>query len=465
MRRWIFSIVAVWFFGATGFSGWTGEIPKPMVERLPNGLELVWFTNDKLPLIDYVLMVKSGYRDDLVGKAGTAELLAASLQRGSAGVSAQEIAQSIEKLGASRSVSAEEDTFHLGLHGLASDQDRLLELLSKTALRPDFLEAEVKREHDRLMDRWTHIGDQVETLVALAYHRLVAAGSPYGRGNFLSLDEFKKVGRDDIVSYYKTHFTPKNSILMVVGRADPAVLRPKIIKAFEGWTGEAPKRSEKQKFTDPRLKSKAGDIVLVDRPNLSQAQVRLGFPGPSIHSPDRYALVVGNALLGEYFNSRLNSVIRDQLGLTYAIGSSFVYSQDFGVFSIGSSTRNETVGQLLQKTLDILEKFKKDPIPAEEVKTAKEYLVGGFPLGVATLGSIAARWLGGWIYEMGPDYLNEFVPKVSAIDAEQVSAAIKRNFHLDRLVVVIAGDAKAVEKGLNPAQKAKLKRVTVRDLM
>jgi zinc protease len=412
-------------------------------------------------------MFKSGNRDDLSGKSGTAELLSAALDRGCAGMNAQALARAVEMLGASRYASADEDTFSVGMHGLAPDASVLLELMAKIALRPDFPEIEVKREHDRMVDRWNHVADYGESLVSLVYRRALTAGTSYSRGGFSSTREFEAVGRQDLVDFHRKHFTPKNAVLMVVGRVDKAAFRKQVIELFgspEVWKGEAPTRVW-GKFVDRRLPSrKKGSVLLVDRPNLTQAEVRIGFTAPLIRSPNHYALSVANALLGEYFNSRLNSLIRDKLGLTYGIGSSIAYSRDFAGFTIASATRNETVGGLIRRTLDVLKDLKKGPLPTEEVVTAKDYLIGGFPLSVSTLGAVASRWLSGYVYDLGPDYLNEFVPKVRAVTTEQVLAAVVKDFKLDDLVIAVAGDAKAISKSLQDA-KLLVVRVDAKQLM
>lgn len=440
------------------------QLPLPEIETLPNGLQLVWFLSDHLPVVDMAVLIKSGSRYDPLGKSGTAELVASLLDRGAGGLNAQEIAKSVEMLGASRYASADGDTFSIGMHGLAPDAPRLLELLGKMVVRPEFPEAEVKREHARILDRWRHIGDYGDTLAGIAYSRLVSSGTPYGRGELLSLKEFRGLKRSDVVSFHQTHFTPKNAIFMVVGRVDKEGFRKKIVEAFGSWKGEMPKKPARQ-FTDPRVAAKPGQILIVERPGLTQAAVRMGFEAPPLKSPDHYSLTVANALLGEYFNSRLNSIIRDKLGLSYGIGSSFGYSKDFAVFTIGSATRNETVGQLIKKTQEILRDLKKGPIPGDEVQMAKDYLIGGFPLSVSTLGSVASRWLGGYVFDLGPGYLNEFVPKVTETKPEQVLSAVGKHFPLERLRIVVAGNAAEIKKSLAAHGLTSYRVLTANDLL
>ena len=432
-------------------------LPLPQTETLPNGLQLVWFLNDNLPVVDLELVLKSGERDDPAGKTGTASLVAELLERGAAGMTAQQIARAIEELGASRFVNSDDDTFSVGMHGLAPDAPVLLELMSKLVRKPDFPPAEVQREHARLLDRWNHLSDYGENLATLLYRRVVEAGTSYSRTGFLSPEEFSHVTRDDVVAYHQKNFTPKNAVLMIVGRVPQPEFRARIEKLFGDWQGEAP-RHVYVNYADPRLRAPRGKatgmpVVLVsDRPGLTQAQVRMGFSAPLIKDPRHYSLALANAMLGEYFNSRLNALIRDKLGLTYGISSTYSFNEDLATFTISSATGNETVGQLIRRTVEVLRDFKSGPILPEEVTEAREYLTGSFPLRTSTLSAVASGWLAAHLYGLPDDYLNRFVPAVNAVTAEQVMKAVRETFDLDHLTVAVAGDAEGVEQSLRESK-------------
>jgi zinc protease len=160
------------------------KLPLPEIETLPNGMEIVWFLSDNLPITDLAMVIKSGYRDDPTGKSGVSELLASTLDRGADGMTAQQLAKAVEELGASRYISADEETFTLGTHGLSPDADTLLDILAKVTFKADLAQSEVAREQDLLLDRWNHLADYGESLAGLAYRRALTAGTSYGRGNF-----------------------------------------------------------------------------------------------------------------------------------------------------------------------------------------------------------------------------------------------------------------------------------------
>lgn len=457
---------------ALAFSAEPTKYPAPQIDQLPNGMKIAWFKDDRLPTLELSFLFPFGNRDDEEGKSGQSEMVAAMLDRGSAGKTAREIQNQVENLGASRQMIASEDSFSVGAYGFSKDAGELLSVMADILLKPDFSVDELESEKAKLADRWARIGDSADALAGIVAHRLVTRGTSYGRGSLQKVSELKKIQREDLVRFHRKFFVPESCVLAIVGRYDREALRKKIIAQFAGWKsgtspGLAPGSSKaRPHFTDPRLGNvDYQEVVLVDRPGLSQAEVRLVQKGPSPKSPHRYPLMVGNALMGEYFHSRLNTLIRDQLGLTYGIGSQISYSMDQGRIRIVSATRNEKVGTLIHKAIGVVSEVVSGQITDEEIKTSKEYLMGSFPLGMATLSSVANRWVSGYFGDLGPEYLNEFIPKVSAVTKEEVIRAMKAEIHPKKFFVVVAGDAKAIRPVLEKDGFKKIRLLQVKDLL
>jgi predicted Zn-dependent peptidase len=175
----------------------------------------------------------------------------------------------------------------------------------------------------------------------------------------------------------------------------------------------------------------------------------MGFRVPTVRAPEHYPLVVANALLGGYFGSRLNRELRDKMALTYGVTSAITYNREFGEFTISTATANESVGPLIHKITELLTQLKKEALPDEEVETAKAFLTGGFPLLTSTLEAVASRWLTGYVFELGPEFLNEFIPKIRKVTSLEVQNAIRKDFDLKNRVIVVAGNLKEIKKSLN----------------
>ncbi len=453
--------------GAQDLSKWVSQVklPTPDLEKLPNGMTIAWFVDDRIPLVDLALLVRSGFINDPKGRSGTSYLLSLVLDRGADDLTYEEISKKIESLGASRYLSANEESFTIGMHGLSGDAPTLLELLSKIAIKPSLPPNDFEKEKKRSLDRWKHLGDNSSSLASLAFSRWINSGTRYGRGNFKNLKELKKIERKDLLRFHQNYFRPDRSVLMIVGKVNRIEFKKKIVKYFGIWKGKTAK-TKLVRYRHSKLKlTKKEKGILVNRKGLSQARIFMGFESPLYTHPDHYALLVGNALFGEYFNSRLNSVIRDKLALTYSIASSFSYQKEHAAFVISSSTRNSEVGKLVKEVKKLTKKWIEGPISKKEVEEAKTYLLGQFPIRTGTLYSIASRWLGGFIFGLGSNYLNEFIPRVSKVSPKNVQNALRKHFKGKTFKIVISGSAPEVQKSLVKSKQGRYKIIKQADLI
>lgn len=435
---------------------------KPTLSKLSNGLEVHWYVKNDLPIIDLMYVVRAGSRDDLPGKSGTADLLGALLDRGSEGLTAEQVSKEIESMGASRMINTDADIMTVGMHGLSQDVESLAMWLARTVFSPNLLKSELDRERIRILDRYQHLVDSSESLVGAALNRIVYQGTSYGRGAAWSRSEFEKITREDLVEFHQKWIRPDHGILVVLGRVDAKKLLPKLEELFgeqsKGWKHKgqpAPVRSRVSASKLEKVGLKRGEILILDRPGLNQAQISFAWPTVSIKAKEHFALQVGNAFVGEYFNSRLNSVIRDQLGLTYSISSGFRYRQEHAYFSVVTSTQNNSVYDLVYKTLELLDKIGAGSISTEEVDMAKNYIVGSFPLGVASLFSIASRRISDQLFGLGVDYQEQIVPKTQAVTHAEVKTAMAELLHKKSPWIIISGDTKEIEKSLQKGQKVR----------
>src|SRR5262249_47018745 len=150
--------------------------------------------------------------------------------------------------------------------------------------------------------------------------------------------------RGDAVRFHAEHFGPRPAHLFVVGAVDPDAVATQVAEAFGGWTGGPPRGVEIPSAT---FISRAGKVVVVDRPEQTQSQVRLTGPASRRGAAVQFAAQVMNVALGAGFTSRLVREVRVKRGLSYGVGSSFDTLRTGGLFSVSSFTKVETTEQLL----------------------------------------------------------------------------------------------------------------------
>jgi zinc protease len=451
-------------------------LPEPQISVLSNGMKIAWLLDENVPVIDLSITVQAGYKDDPEGKSGTAEIVAALLDHGSKGMSAHQLADAIESVAGIRFSSVSGDVISVGVHGLTADVGSLLEVLGKMVVTPEFPLDELQKERATLIERWSHVEDYPEALVNLAYRRMVFAQTVYGRGNILSTAELKKIQRNDVLNYYQKHFIPANSILTVVGQGDRTAIEEKIRLVFGDWRGPSqtplhtpPVAMKKYSCKIAQQKSAAGNtqkqlVLVIERPHLAQAQIRLGSATISPHEKTYEASRVANVILGEMFNSRLNNVIRDELGLTYSIHSSLSYYKKFSEFSISTASQSGSVGALMSRLIQLLTEFSHGDISPSELEAAKVYLKGSLSVAHLSSNSVMSRWMSGIILGMGPNYTNDFMNQFENSSLSEVSAAARHLFDLGHLTIVVAGDSAPMIQSLKGMNSIQIKQVSAPDL-
>ncbi len=456
-------IITLFLIGLFGVPVRAAFLADPLVDELSNGLKVVWFLDDRSPTLDVSLILPAGYRHDLPGKSGTAELVGSLLERGASGLPGEQ------------SQMVDGDTLQIKVHGLSRDGVPLLDDLAKVALNPDFPPDEIVRERSQMLHQLSHLDEDKDLTGNFLYAWFFYARTPYGRGRSTSAKELNHIRREDLLRFHQDNFVPSQSLLVISGQANRSLLFEKIRGSFGVWperttlSGQGDKKtsqkaSREKVYFKKELRDSPHSMILVDVPKVSVADVRIGLQFPKIQKADYYSVVVANALLGDFFNSRLNRRIRDKLGLSYAIGSGITLNQEVEVFSIAALTRNETSARLIQEIMEVLNDLKRIPVTEDEVETTKKFLKNQFPMTVLTVDAVASRWIAGYLFNMGPQFLSGFSTEVTRVNVEKVRAVVDRYFDLDRVQTLVVGDAALIKKGLESVQLPKPKTIKISHL-
>ncbi|MGH2468198.1 MAG: M16 family metallopeptidase, partial [Candidatus Limnocylindrales bacterium] len=200
-------------------------------------------------------------------------------------------------------------------------------------------------------------------------------------------------------------------------------------------------------------------VVLVDRPGSAQSEVRVGHVGLPRRIPDYHAVAVLQTLLGGLFNSRLQRLLREERGYTYGIGAGFAFRRGAGPFAVRTAVQTEVTAPALRDILDVLDGLTATPPTAEEVRAARDYLVGVFPLRFEEADRVAGAV--GELVALGlpDDELDRYRPAVTAVSAADVARA-SGHIRPAEAAIVIVGDAGRIRSGLEGAGFGPLEVVT-----
>jgi zinc protease len=407
---------------------------------LKNGLTVLLLEKHGVPLINLYAIVKTGSAGDPAGQEGLASITAGLLRKGTKSRTAQQFAADLDYIGGAFESEAGADFSSVSTEFLTKDLARGLELLSDTLLHPTFPQAEVDKLLAQSVDAVRGAKDDPQQVLGLYYYGYLYGTHPYGRpagGDEVSLQRIK---RDAIVKFYETNYVPGNTLLAVAGEFKGAEMRKKLEDAFGAW----PARAAAPPTIAPTTVVRGKRLLLVDKPDATQTYFAFGNVGIARTDPDRVAIRVVNTIFGGRFTSELNEALRVESGYTYGASSFFDSRKAPGPFGIFSFTKNETTTPAIDLALEVLQKFHKQGVTDEQLKSAKSYIKGQYPPNIETSRQLAQIIATHEFYGLGDDEINQLETRVDAVTPQMAKQVIQKHFPAENLVFVLIGKASAI---------------------
>lgn len=438
------------------------KLPAIQKLKLSNGLAVWLVEHHEVPLAQINLIVRSGSAADPIGKYGVGSLTAAMLDEGAGSRSSLDLADAIEFLGANLSTASSFDASSVRMSVPVSKLGDALPLMADVALRPTFPVAELDRLRKERLTGLLQARDNPAALIQLAFPRMVFGPTHrYGTSANGLPATIETLTVDDLKAFYTSHFRPENATLLVVGDVTPAAALPMLEKAFGGWKSAGISALVAEVPNAPQLGKR--QVFLVDKPEAAQSQIRIGWVGVSRSTPDYAVLEVLNTVLGGSFTSRLNQNLREKNGYAYGASSGFDMRLSAGPFVAAAGVQTD-------KTADALREFFNElngiltPVPAEELKKAKNYVALGFPGEFESTGDMARKLEELVVYGLPETTFSNFVPGVTAVTAADVQRAAARYIQPEKMAVVVVGDLKVIEAPIRALNLGPVTHVTIDSL-
>ncbi len=424
-----------------------GEMKLPPVERtvLENGMTVLVMEDGRLPLVNMRLGIWGGSASDPAGAGGLCSITASLIRKGAGVRSAVEVAELVEFMGGELDSYAERDYAIIEAEFLAGDFEDGLSLLGDIVLRPAFAPEEFQREKARTLGRLEQVPDDPYDLADREFNAFLLGDHPYAHPTDGTLSSVRSIGLEHVRDYHDRFYRPQMAVLVIVGDVKQKEALTSVREVFGEW-----ERAGEDRVAVPAPPTGGGGkILLIDKPDATQTQIRMGRLAVSRGHEDFVPFYVANVLFGGGFTSRLIDEIRVNRGLSYSPHSRFYSMSSGGIFVIKEYTRNEQAMETIEVTLDLVKGLRENPIPAEELAKTKSYVNGLFPLRLERPESLARELLEIEFYRLGGDYIEKFPEAVSGIDAGRLSEVARKYVAYDDLTFTVIGVASELREPLS----------------
>lgn len=437
MKVEIFRATVITVILLLGHSASASLVPKRSV--LDNGLVLLTSEQRALPIVAIELMIDAGSRHESAEQAGLANLTSKLLSFGTKRRNALQISETLDFIGAGLSTGASENVASMSMTILKKDLTTGLELVGEILTSSIFPQGEIDRQKQTILAAIKAKEDDPGAVAGKAFAAALFPQSPYGRPVEGTESSVKGLQQKNLREFFARYYRPNRSILSVVGDVSEQEIIGALKPALRAWSKGAAS-------TAPPAPSRIGapQMIRVNKP-LTQANIILGHAGVPRGHADYYAILVMNYILGGGgFSSRVMDSIRNERGLAYSVYSYFGADKSHGSFQFVMQTKNETAAEAIRLAREEVQRIREQPVSAQELDDAKNYLIGSFPLRFDTNRRIAAFISQVEYFELGLEYPNRYGDLIGKVSREEVQRVAKQYLHPDRLITVVVGNQEKI---------------------
>ena len=430
--------------------------PPFEVKTLANGLTVVVVSQNEQPAISMRMIVRAGSAQDPKGKLGLAMLTAALLDQGAGARSAQQLAEEVDFMGAALGSGAGTDLSFINAVVMKDDYLAGLGIMADVTRRPTFVGAEIERQRQQALSALKVAAEDPESVADLVIERLIFGFHPYGMPGSGTADTIRGLTRDDFVTFHRQYFVPNNALLAVVGDITSAEAMRGIEQHFGDWArGTVPPFAP----VDPPQPTRR--VVVIDRPDAVQTEIRVGHLGIPRKHDDFEAVSQSVKILGGEGGNRLQGVLRSSRQLTYGASADLNTYKWSGAIIAQTNTQTPNTIEALRLMVDEFARLQRDKVSENELEAAQAYAVGSYPLSIETPDQLATQVLNMLFYDLPVDSLPKFRERIEGVSPEEIQRIARWFIRPDQLSVVLVGNASAFIDRLKGAGFPLVERVPI----
>jgi len=421
------------------------NLPEQSVATLANGLGLVVVEDKRLPLVSFRLAFRAGDANDPQSLPGLSDMMSHLLTEGTTTRTSRQIAEEVERFGATLAVGSSSDFSTVAASTLSVYADEILNLMADVTLAASFPQNEIDLARDNTKQLLIQQRAQPNFLASERMSQVMFGRHPYSRLS-PTPETLDAMTRDNLSKFRASTYIPNNAVLMVVGDVERAVVVERIEELFGDWQ---PGTLPDQNFPAPPKRS-ARAIYVVDRPGSAQSNIVIANEGITRTSADYFPMLLMHTILGANASSRLFMNLREEKGYTYGAYSNVDARRLAGTFRATAEVRTPVTGASLHEFFYELNRIRDEAVSADELKNAKAYLSGVFPIRIETQDGLIDQLVSIRMYDLPSDYLRTYRDRINAVSAEDIQRVAQKYVRPNEAAVVIVGDAEEISAQVKP---------------
>ena len=412
-----------------------------LLTTLPNGARIATIEMPHMQSVSVGIWAAVGGRYEPKAVCGISHFIEHLMFKGTEKRSARKITEAVEGLGGYLNAFTTEDHTCYYAKAGAAHLRTVCDVLGDMYLHSRFAPAEIEKEREVIREEilmyLDNPGQHVQELLSDA----LWPDHPLGRPLTGTVKSISGLNRETFLEFKDKNYNGRTTIVTVAGKAthqQVLELMGPVLCALP--VGQAARFAKAKPVPASDGKNKGGPgRILVQKHELEQTHVALGFHAFGRRDERRYALKLLSVILGENMSSRLFQKLRERHGFCYSIQSGVVSLEDAGALTIFAGLDPAKLEKALKLTLEEIERIMERPPSRSELKKAQDYTIGQTLMGLEST-SNQMTWMGESILSYGKVLPPEEAERrLLAVTPEEVRAVAKVCLQRSRLAMAIVG--------------------------
>jgi zinc protease len=445
-----------WFLptGTGGGGGGKMAAPEPMTfrhfcytgleifrqarrETLENGMRVVACRSATTPAVSLTGAIRGGGILDSQPQAGRARFSTNCFERGTTHRTYREIAEALDRVGATFGASAGLESVNFGGNALSEHLDLLLDTARDLLREPVFPEDECEKVRTEILTSLRESDDSTRDMaMKRARQLLYPVEHPYHvweRGEAASVES---LSRADLAAYHQEAVRPERTVLVLVGDFDPERAVDQVARRFADWrvAGEGVLPDLQ---AVPPTEMRTGEVLM---PNKSQCDLIIATTGVPRTHEDYYRLDFATKILGQLgLMGRFGKTVRDQLGLAYYCFAAAMEGYGNPLLFAQAGVNPQNVQLAADTMVEQMRLMQQELVSSEEHEDLVTNQLGALAMLLETRSRIGSALLNAERWDLGPDYYERYPEIVRSVSREEIREAANKYFRPDAHVRVVAG--------------------------
>jgi predicted Zn-dependent peptidase len=395
--------------------------------KLPNALRDITETMPSVRSVSIGCWVDTGTRDEnLEHEHGASHFLEHLLFKGSETLSAREVTETLDAIGAESNAFTSKETTCYWTRLLDQDVATGFDILSEIIQRPAFRANEIDSERQVVIEEINMNDDDPSDVAFENFSTAAFLGHPLEAPVLGTRDSIRGLTRDDIMGYWERRYGTSSLVIAAVGNLEHDDIVTMVEERFGEWDGGSVEHSFEE--MEPLAR------VELTRRDTEQAHILIGGKGLRRDDERRFSYQVLNHIMGSGMSSRLFREVREERGLAYSVYAFRLAYADAGAWGVYVGTTPSQTDTALKVIRDELDKVMEEGVTEAELERAKGSMRGGLALSLEDSNSRMVRLGRDELAGMPHLSTDERLERLDAVTREDVQNVAREMYSAERLI-------------------------------